>query len=142
MTSRGGKKDHTSNYKNSKNYKRNQQNKNRYQPNMWGFLRDVIIQSMNKGLILPLFGGLGMLLLLSKMSEEAIDELVFKLLELFTTSYGLGIGWIVAVSLAYGWYTNSKGLRKLHQAEIERLSQEKSDLQRNTLKTRLSTTTK
>jgi len=117
----------------------NEQN-NHNKPNIWGMLRDVAIASLNKGQFpMAIVGGLFFTTLL-KMDSAEVTRLVFETLNLFK-SFHL-VGWGLSGVSILGWYLNSKWLWGMHRDEIERISQEKKELQQHLTGKNLSSSNK
>ena len=117
------------------------QNKNKkgnpYRPNVWGMIQYIAIAAINKGQIIPLGVLLALLILFLKLPTERAAEILKDLINLFETYHILV--WIFSVLLLIGLLYNGKRLRRNHAQEIERLSEEKKQLQQLLAKKKLST---
>ncbi len=90
-------------------------------------VRDITITAINKGQLL-LYGILLIILfIISKMSPEAVEKLVFNIgKNLANFSF---IPYIVCVLLIIIWYYTCKNMRSMHKAECDRIGREKTKLQ-------------
>lgn len=96
-------------------------------PNFWGMIQNVLIASLNKGQFLGAFVGLIFLIMIIKLTPEDTNKLLLEIFEMFGNKYY--IGWALGAISSFGWYISTKRLRRIHQKEIDRISQEKKTLQ-------------
>jgi hypothetical protein len=92
-----------------------------------GAFRDVFVAAINKGQLIPLGVFLIIALIIYKMPENEILNLVKEILLLLKQGYLAGYAF--SFILTFGWYFHSKSLRKQYSLEYERIGIEKSDLQ-------------
>jgi len=99
--------------------------------NVFRMLRDVLIQSMNKGQ-LPL-AGLILLAIITvlKMLGKDVSDLATRVVGLLLT--GELLGWGLAGGFAIGWFVHAKKQRQVIVKEIERLSDERDKWQKKVI---------
>ena len=102
-------------------------NKDYNRPNFWGMIQNVLIASLNKGQFLMGFLGLIMIILVLKLTPEDTKKLLSKLLEIFQDWHYLG--WTLGVFSTVGWYYGTKRIRVINAREINRIADEKKQLQ-------------
>jgi hypothetical protein len=90
---------------------------------MWRTIRDVLIAAMNKGLFVPACVFFLLLIMLLKTPSSYFPTL-WKALGDYKEW-----GYIVAVSVVCGWIMNVRYLRRVHHAEMARVTAEKKQLQ-------------
>ena len=109
---------------------RNNKSKNRnnsYRPNFWGFLQNTLIASMNKGQ-LPIMGVIIVFIII--IIKYPSDELPGLLKSIFYISKINSIlGWIFFGGSIFTSYFIVKWQRRIHTKEIQRISNEKRQLQ-------------
>lgn len=103
--------------------------------NGWDALRDILIASLNKGQFLFALIALIVIVLIYRIPQKDLSDLVDKILDLFKTLHYLG--WVTSLILSFSWYQSSKMLRKAHSDEMTRVSKEKKELQENLLNKKL-----
>ena len=109
--------------RNNKSKKRN----NSYRPNFWGFLQNVLIASMNKGQ-LPVMGVIVVfIIILLKYPSDELPELLKGIASI--SKINSILGWILFTISTFTSYFLVKWQRKIHTKEIQRISNEKRQLQ-------------
>jgi hypothetical protein len=108
--------------------------------NLWAALRDVVNNSINKGQ-LPILGFFGLIALwLWKITpdaaERAMEKVVVALKERAFWSY------VSNVALIALWFFHSKYIRRSVSKELDRVGEEKSQLQAKLLERNLSSAKK
>lgn len=99
--------------------------------NIFRMLRDVLIQSMNKGQ-LPLAGFILLAIIaVLKMPGEDVSALATRVVDLLLA--GRLLGWGLAGVFALGWFIHAKRQRQVIVKEIERLSDERDRWQRKVI---------
>ena len=94
-------------------------------------LRDVLVASINKGQFPIAILGMIILTMIARMPEQEVAKLVFVILERLTSGSLLGyILWLVTIT---GWAFHARYQRKIISDEMERLSQERTSLQKQQL---------
>lgn len=106
-------------------------------PNFWGMMQNVLIASLNKGQFIIGLIGFIFLIMVLKLTPEDTKELLIKIINLFGDIYY--VGWIIAIFSTFGWYFGTKRIRKIHASEMERVSNEKKQLQQKLTNKRLNT---
>jgi len=102
-----------------------------HRSNIWGMIENVLVQSINKGQ-LPVAGLiLTIMLIIFKLPEERVYDLVVQLFSIASV-YKLG-GWILFGISIFGWVYSAKSMRRHHTLEIRRLSNERTKLQEKLL---------
>jgi hypothetical protein len=102
-----------------------------HRSNIWGMIENVLVQSINKGQ-LPVAGLiLTIMLIIFKLPEERVYDLVVQLFSIASV-YKLG-GWILFGISIFGWVYSAKSMRRHHNLEIRRLSNERTKLQEKLL---------
>ncbi len=120
--------------------KHNNKGNSYYRPNFWGMMRDVLIQSLNKGQFLIGLVGFIIMILVLKMSQDQVDKMMMELVQMFKSLYYFG--WFLAIVCIFGWYLTSKKLRKIQSQEVTRMAKEKNALQELAINKSLSTSNK
>ncbi len=106
-------------------------NYNPYQPNIAAAVRDVLLASINKGQFPVATVCLVLLGLIWKMPAESAGEIAKEVLKLLENFHILG--WILGVVGILLWYFDSKKFRSFHAIEMDRVSDEKKELQERLL---------
>lgn len=96
-------------------------------PNFWGFLRDVLITSMNRGQLLLTAFVLILLIFIIKLPQNELMIFASKVLHVFKDWHLFG--WFIAIFTTFGWFFGAKRQRFLHTDEMRRISEEKRQLQ-------------
>ncbi len=108
-----------------------------YRPNVWGMIQNIFIAAINKGQILIFGLFLIFIVLIVKLPTEQTYTVIHEFLDLLETWHILG--WILSLILTIGIVYNGKRLRKIHSMEIDRLANEKKELQILLSKRKLNT---
>ncbi len=95
------------------------QQPNPFRPNVWGFLRDVLVASMSQGLFMIAVVALLISIILIRMPQADVSKLAFEILGLFKDYKTLGWGITIVVVPTAGIFFNR--FRRLHKEEINRL---------------------
>lgn len=93
--------------------------------------RDVLIASLSKGQFTTALLGAIVLLVIAKMPASDISKLVFEIIEDIRGNFILSF--FVSPFITLAWFFHAKWQRKTLTDEIERILEEKSELQRNKL---------
>lgn len=91
-------------------------------------IRDVLVQSMGKGLFLPACIFILLFTALIRMPQEDVSKLVFETLDGIKSKYLLG--YLLAFVLACGWAFQAKWQRRFLGDEVNRLAEERTKLQK------------
>lgn len=91
-------------------------------------MRDVLVQSMGKGLFLPACIFILILTALIKMPQEDVSKLAFETLNGIKSIYLLG--WLLSFVLACGWAFHAKWQRRVLGDEVKRIADERTQLQK------------
>jgi hypothetical protein len=105
--------------------------KQKYRLQKIGFfhmIRDVLVQSMGKGLFLPACLFILILTALIKMPSEDVSRLVFETFEGIKSFYLFG--YFLSFALACGWAFHSKYQRRVLGDEVMRIANERTRLQK------------
>lgn len=100
-------------------------------PNGWAVLRDVLIQSINKGQFAVAVLGVIVLFGIFKMPPNEVGGLVKEVLK--SGRDDVWASYITNVLLVIGWFVHSRYQRRSLAAEMERIGLEKSKLQEQLL---------
>jgi hypothetical protein len=100
---------------------------NYYRPNFWGMIRDIFVTSMNKGQFPVMVVGIIIIILVIKLPSNEAYNLLHEILLLFEKWHILG--WILSLLFLVGWLFNVRRIRKIHSSEMDRVSNNKRDLQ-------------
>ena len=100
-------------------------------PNLWGMIQNVLIASLNKGQFLLGIIGLGFIIMIVKLSPADTKIFLDSLLE--AAGSWKYAGWMLGIFSTAGWFFGTKRLRTLHTKEINRISEEKKNLQQSKL---------
>jgi len=103
--------------------------------NFFRMVRDVFIASMSKGQFPLAITGIILMLMIIKMPSEDVSKLVFKLIDL-TVNMKI-IGYVISFFTTIGWYFHSKFQRRTFTDEINRISEERNELQKQLLGKRI-----
>jgi hypothetical protein len=115
-------------------------NHNPYRPNGWAVLRDVLLGSINKGqLPLALFGMI-LIILVSKLPAAEVSNLCHEIIKSLETYHILG--WVISFLTTFGWYFNTRKIKKIHDREMNRVSAEKTKIQETKIGKPLQSTKK
>ncbi len=94
---------------------------------IWQMIRDVLIEAMKRGQLLPAGVMLLVLIVAAKYPSNGLPSLLSAIYKVLLDTYLIGyIGFVV---LAFLWYTLARKSREAHKREYERLGNEKSRLQ-------------
>lgn len=99
---------------------------NRYS-NWPGAFRDILVASLNKGqfpiaVVLVIF-----VVIFWRLPATDLKGILVDFLNRFENNYIFG--WALFIITLFGWYFHSRYVRKVHLNEINRIIQEKQDLQ-------------
>jgi len=106
-------------------------NKRRHTLQKIGFfqmIRDVLVQSMGKGLFLPACIFFLLLTALIRMPQEDVSKLVFETFHGIKSMYLLG--YLLAIGLGLGWAFHAKFQRRVLGDEVIRIAKERTRLQK------------
>jgi len=90
-------------------------------------IRDVLVQSMAKGLFLPAALFILIFTAILRMPKEDVSTLVFETLDGIRSMYLFG--YVMSFVLACGWAFHAKWQRRVLRGEVSRVSDEKTALQ-------------
>lgn len=94
---------------------------------MWDAIRDIMIASINKGQFPMAMVGLIVIIALIRMPSEAVATLMTQFIEELVS---LRIaGWSISVIITFSWYRHAKKLRRVYTKEVDRIAEEKNELQ-------------
>ncbi len=119
---------------------RNNRQSSYHRPNMWGMIRDIGVASLNKGQFPFALVGTFVIIVLVRLPAEELSKLVFEIFESFKSFHLMG--WFLFASSVLSWYLNAKHLRKIHTNEMNRVSDEKKNLQKQLTGENLKTSNK
>lgn len=95
------------------------------QPNLWGMIQNVLIESIYKGQ-LPLAGLIVIFIILFwKYPSEELPAL------LHISKFNSILGWLMAIFISFTAVYITKRQRRIHSKEIKRISEEKKKLQQS-----------
>lgn len=102
-------------------------NTNSRYSNWPGAFRDVLVASLNKGqfpiaVVLVIF-----IIIFWRLPATDLKSILEDFLNRFESNYIFG--WVLFVITLLGWYFHNRYVRKVHLNEINRILQEKQDLQ-------------
>ena len=97
----------------------------------WTMVRDVLVTSLNKGQFPPAILGMIVMLMILKMPAEDVSKLSFQLLAGLESRSLLG--YALAVLGIGGWSIHARFQRRTYTAEVDRVSNEKTHLQKQQL---------
>lgn len=119
----------------SKTKKKYENNSSR--PNGWGMIQNIFIAAMRNGQIVPAIIFLLLLIMILKLNSTQIMGLFNSIGDTFKSIYVLG--WVLfGISLLY-FERRMKKLRQSHSKEMDRVSEEKKQLQEILTKLKLPT---
>ncbi len=121
--------------RNEKSRKRN----NSFRPNMWGFLRDVIIAALDKGQLPVMFIGLYILIFFLKFPSDQLKPFFFDIIN--HDNFVNILGWFGFVSVSIVSFYINRRQRRLHNIEMSRVTEEKRILHEQLIKRKLPTST-
>lgn len=108
----------------------------RHKIGFWEMVQNIIIESISKGVF---FGACLFILALTaliKMPNEDVSNLVFKILAGFAKYYYWG--YITTMLVVIGWYLNVKWVKDSNVTEMNRLVEERNELQEKILGTNIT----
>jgi len=94
--------------------------------NFWGMIRDVMIQAINKGVVIPAALALVLIIIAVKVPGEDATEILKNLIAGMRS--GSVIGYLLAGAAVGGWAAHAKRLRRELSEEMKRVGREKSEL--------------
>lgn len=98
---------------------RSKAERNKYNPNFWGMMQNVLIESLRKGQFLIGMLGFIIIIIVLKMPGEEVSQLMMKVILLFKQLYLLG--WFLAfITTITSVYLLSE-VRKLNNKEVEKI---------------------
>ena len=102
-------------------------NNNPRYSNWAGAFRDILVASLNKGqfpiaVVLVIF-----VVIFWRLPPTDLKSILVDFLNRFENNYILG--WALFIVTLFGWYFHNRYVRKVHSNEINRILQEKKDLQ-------------
>lgn len=112
--------------------------KSQGRPSQIGFIqaiRDVLLASINRGQLLLLLMGVGVLVAIVRMTPEDLGKLANRLLDVLEKHHLLG--YIFSFLALIAWFIHAKYQRQFFREEMERLSQERNQLQEQALGTKV-----
>jgi hypothetical protein len=95
--------------------------------NFWAMLNNVLIASLAKGQFLTALLFVTFIFMVSRMPSEDVSRLVFTILA--DLENGKLLGYVLAIVSTGGWYLHTKRQRRLYEAEMARLAQQRDALQ-------------
>jgi hypothetical protein len=101
--------------------------KNRTKVGFWEFLRDVLIASVDKGQFPAALIAMVVLSVIWRMSPTEVSKLMFRLLDVAEEERL--VGYVVSVVSLLGWFFHVRYQRKLIAQEMQRISDERNQLQ-------------
>lgn len=90
---------------------------NKYSPNMWGMVQNVLINATNKGQIIAGFVGMIILIGILKMPPEDVSKLFFKTFDALKSLYALG--WVLTFFVTVTSVIMFNRLRRMHKQEMK-----------------------
>lgn len=96
--------------------------------NLWQFLRDVLVASINKGQFPLAVVALIVCLLILKMPPDDVSKLVFQIFDNIKNFKLAGYLWGIIATI--GWFIHIRIQRNVLNNEIMRVSDEKTTLQK------------
>jgi hypothetical protein len=113
--------------------KESESEKTRSKPafNGWRALRDVLVASMDKGQFPLAIVSLIVMVLIFKMPEQDVSKLVFLMLDHLVR--GALLGWLLMGASIAAWFIHIRYHGQLLNFELNRLAEERSQLQARTL---------
>ena len=97
------------------------------QVGFWEFLRDVLVASMNKGQFPAALIAMIVLSMIWRMPPTDISRLIFRLLDVAEAERLAG--YFVSVVSLSGWFFHARYQRRLITHEMQRISNERNQLQ-------------
>ena len=97
----------------------------------WHMMRDVLVTSLNKGQFLPAMLGMIIIVMILKMEPKDVSALAFTTLGMIRN--GDLVGWLLLLGSTGGWYVHARFQRRVYTGEVERVAEEKTKLQKNSL---------
>jgi hypothetical protein len=89
--------------------------------------RDIVIAAMNKGQLIPVVLGAGIIIILWRMPSDDVTKLANRLLDMLSNHAIVGYAlWLVTIMV---WYVHATHVRNVHNVESGRIGKEKSRLQ-------------
>jgi hypothetical protein len=102
---------------------------------LFEFLRDVLIASMNKGQFPAALIAMIVLSMIWRMPPADVSKLVFRLFDV-AQEKSL-VGYVAAVIFLFGWLFHTRYQRRLITREMQRISNERNQLQARELGKRI-----
>ncbi len=108
--------------------------------NMWDAIRDITVAAIAKGQLLPMGLFAIVILIVVRMPSTEVGTLAFRLLD------GIEKGWILGYLLGFissiGWFIHAKWQRSVISGEFDRMGREKSQLQKESMGSKIKGSTK
>lgn len=95
--------------------------------NVWDFLTNFLIASMNKGQFPLAIIALVFVFMVWRMPPEDVSKLVFQIFD--EIKAGRLLGYIFSALALGGWYVHTKWQRRIINEEMERLTQARNESQ-------------
>jgi hypothetical protein len=106
-------------------------NNNRYS-NWPGAIRDVLVTSLNKGQFPVALVLIVLALIFGRLPAADLSGFLKDFLDRIENNYLFG--WILFIIALFGWYFHNRFVKKTYNAEIDRITQEKNQLQETLVK--------
>ncbi len=103
----------------------------RNNPNMWGCIRSIFLASLSKGQVGLVFVGVLLIIIAWRLPPEELGQLCREMLRF--TKDGYLAGYAMFFITAVGWFFQSRAQRKKMNGEINRMAEEKNQLQKRLL---------
>jgi len=98
---------------------------------LWNMVRDVLVTSLNKGQFPLAMVGMIFIVMLVKMPGEDVSKLANKLLD---ELYGYTLpGYVLAAAALFGWALHTRWQRQRWTKEMDRITDERNQLQQRVL---------
>lgn len=97
----------------------------------WHMVRDVLIASLNKGQFLVALLGMMIMLMIVKMPAADVSRLMFEVVGKLESGYLAG--YLLSIILGGGWFAHAKFQRRIIQNELNRIAEQRTELQRKQL---------
>lgn len=115
-------------------------NVNPHRPNFWGFLQNVLIASMSRGQLLGMTVAVIFIIIIIRYPGDQLPALVDRLIDI--TNLNRILGWICFVVVTFVSYLILRRQRITHNREMNRIAEEKKNLQQRLSKQELPSSNK